>query len=149
MNFSKKTVISTITIGLILIAIFGQRFYKSQPIKKIEQIKSEAQNQEPRVVSTNPELKENPVLLPTQTIEITFNMPLENAGEFKSRIDDFKDYKVELSNDKKTAKIIPTKPFELGKSFTIFIDQDTKFDGKKRLNQGIHFNFRTIDYHGV
>ena len=110
---------------------------------------AEIKNKEPRVISTNPELKDNPTLLPTQTIEITFNIPLENVGEFKNRIDDFKDYKIELSNDRKTAKIIPTKPFELGKSFTIFILPDSKFDGKKKLNQGEHFNFRTIDYHGV
>lgn len=152
MTLSRKIVISIIiALGLILIAIFNQGLYKNEPLKKLEPPNTEASTQtdQPKIVSVKPDFKQNPIILPDQNIEIEFNLPLENIGEFKHRIDVFKDYETKISLDRKTVTIIPKKPFDLGKSFTLFILGDTKFDGHKTLGIEQHFSFRTIAYHGV
>lgn len=150
-GFKKIAIAAVAIIGLLLILIFKNGF--GTPFKATGQapsvVSNSAQAEYAEVVSTKPQLKDSPVILPNQIIEITFNLPLENIGEFKHRIDDFKDYKAELSNDKKTVLIIPVKPFELGKSYTIFISKESKFDGKKRLRDSTHFTFHTIEYRGV
>lgn len=104
---------------------------------------------EPRVVSTNPTNLDYAVILPTQTVEITFNLPIENEGEFKNSLEPKADYQIKLSDDRKTAKIIPLKPFTLGTDFTLFIKPDTKFDGKKTLGHDLYYHFKTIEYKGV
>jgi len=107
------------------------------------------QNDSPRIVSTKPEPLENAIISASDVIEITFNRPLENVGEFKLRIEPKVDVKVELSSDRKTAKIIPVKPYELGAGYTIFIGPDSKFDGVGEWRQDSSFHFRTIRYRGV
>ncbi len=152
MGFSKKALIPiVIAVGLILIAIFGRGLYQPTPLPKIATPNAEAANQDssPKIVSVRPDFNQNPIILPDQNIEIEFNLPLENIGEFKHRIDTFKDYETKISLDRKTVTIIPKKPFDLGRSFTLFILGDTKFDGHKTLGVEQHFSFRTIAYHGV
>lgn len=148
--------IAIATISLILIALFKGGFYKTTPaINNTSTPQVNTQTGEidlgdgMKIISTNPKALDNSVILPTQTIEITFNLPLENVGEFKNRIEPKADYKVELSSDRKTAKIIPQTPFNLGTSYTLFILPDTKFDGKKRLQRDFIFHFSTINYNGA
>ncbi|MBU1031839.1 hypothetical protein KKE03_02890, partial [Patescibacteria group bacterium] len=101
------------------------------------------------IVSTKPDPLEDTIIPATATIEITFNRPLENVGEFKLRMEPKIDYKIELSGDRKTAKIIPVKPYQLGTTYTIFIGTETKFDGVGRWGEEKIFHYRTISYRGV
>ena len=137
----------------VLILIFKRGLY-SQPQSNTPPPPSQAQNSEekdaePKVISTAPSPLDEATILPNQTLEITFNQPLENVGEFKNRLEPKADYKVVLSDDRKTARIIPTQTFPLGTGFTLFILPDTKFDGKKTLGRDIQYHFKTINYQGV
>lgn len=96
------------------------------------------------IISTSPSPLDGATILPGQDITINFNKPLENAGQLKIRFDPAIDYQVKLSNDRKTATI--TAPFELGKSYTLFILGESKFDGALRLGGDKVFHFKTIDF---
>lgn len=151
MKLSKIIIIlvfSTIAIGLFFV------FKKDEPsLTNQQQAQSSpapiSQNDKPQIVSTKPDPLEDSIVSATDTIEITFNRPLENVGEFKSRLEPKIDYKVELSSDRKTARIIPTKPFQLGTTYTLFIGTETKFDGVGRWGEEKIFHFKTIKYTGV
>lgn len=152
LSFKQKLITGIVVIGLILIAVFqkGSDNKKSEVGNQSSDKKQETQvSDEPRLVSTNPSPLNNATILPTQTVEFTFNQPLENRGELKFEIKPTAQVDIQLSNDKKTAKIIPTKPYLLGQTYTINIKTDTKFDNKKRLPDGLNFTFKTIDYRGV
>lgn len=103
----------------------------------------------PKIVSTKPDPLEGSIVSTTEIVEITFNRPLENVAEFKNRIDPEIDYKVELSGDRKTARILPAKPYILGTTYTLFIGPETKFEGVGRWGEEKVFHFRTIRYTGV
>lgn len=103
----------------------------------------------PQIVSTKPDPLNENIVSATEEIEITFNRALENVGEFKSRIEPKVEYKVELSGDRKTAKIIPAKPYNLGTTYTLFIGPETKFDGVGRWGEEKVYHFKTIKYTGV
>lgn len=114
-------------------------------------------NEKPEVISTNPKFGEDPiVLLPNQTIEVTFNLPFENTGEVKNQIDPKADLKIELSSDRKTVKFTPTSPLKLGTSYTLSILPNSKFNispgneqTKKVLDHNIDLHFKTLDYRGI
>lgn len=146
----KQKIIGIIAvIGSILILIFQQGLYNKPTASVEKQSEKQIQTDTPEIVSTNPSPLEESILWAMQPIEITFNLPLENAPEFKHKMDPKYDYKVELSDDKKTIRIIPTKPLPLGKGFTLFIQADTKLEGNKTLGRDYIFHFRTIEYRGV
>ncbi len=110
---------------------------------------SKNQSDSPRIVSTKPDPLNETIIPANQIIEITFNKPLQNVPEFKIRFEPKIDFKVELSADRKTAKITPTKSFELGAEFTLSIAPDTKFDGVGNWGVDKSFHFRTIKYRGI
>lgn len=114
------------------------------------QTASVSEKDKPQVVSTKPDPLEGAVMAADQIIEVTFNRPIENIGEFKIRLDpgDTK-FKLELSSDRKTGKIIPDPSFELGTGYTLFIGTETKFDGVGRWGEEKIFHFRTIKYRGI
>ncbi len=139
---------------LILLIILGFWYFtqkKETPaISTKPEIKQTVSvNDPPQIISTNPDPLEDNIVSSNQTIEITFNRPLQNSGEFKLRIEPKLDVKIELSSDRKTAKIIPVKPFELGVTYTIFIGPETKFDGVQNWGQEKIYHFRTVSYRGV
>src|SRR5258708_24120184 len=101
-----KLVFIAATSLAIVFLIGYQRLKKEVPLPSKLPASTQT-SEEPKVVLLKPDLKQNPIIIPTQAIEITFNLPLENVGEFKNRIDTFKDYTVKLSDDRKTAKITP------------------------------------------
>lgn len=107
------------------------------------------QTEEPKIISTKPDPLENAVVSATEIVEITFNRPLENIGEFKFRIDPKAEIKIELSPDRKTAKIIPQTPYELGVTYTIFIGPETKFDGVGNWGKEAIYHFQTIKFRGI
>lgn len=152
LSLKQKIMILVTLIGAVLILIFQRGIY-GQDYKVFPQPTTHptenTDNNEPKIVATQPPTLDEAIIAPTQTIEITFNLPLENVGEFKYRIDPQPDLKVSLSDDRQTAKIAPTTPFKLGTTFTLFILPDTKFDGKKNLGREIIYHFKTIEYKGV
>jgi hypothetical protein len=148
MSTKTKIIAAVVAIGVILIAIFQFGLGGPGAERGVDTIQTES----PVVVATNPAAmkeKKTVVVLPTQSIEITFNQPLENVPETRITIEPKADYKVELSSDKKTIKIIPVTPYSLGQGYSLFIKADTKFDGKKTLGSDVDFHFATISYNGV
>lgn len=149
---SWKIKIIIIIIALALIAIFLKTASNktATPTPSPTSSSSSVSNDDkPKIVSTKPDPLEDTIISATDIVEITFNRPLENVGEFKSHIEPKIDYKVELSGDRKTAKIIPAKPYQLGTTYTLFIKPDTKFDGVGDWRQDKTFHFKTITYRGV
>lgn len=148
MSTKAKIIAVVVTIGAILIAIFQFGLGGAVTPRPADLSTSDSIT----VVSTNPsQMKEKKtvVVLPTQTIEISFNQPLENLPETKIVIEPKADYKVELSDDRKTLKIIPVTPYALGQGYSLFVKGETKFDGKKTLGSDVDFHFATISYNGV
>lgn len=140
-------------LGLIIIIILAvitiTLWPKTGAKPEIKIPTPQPQNQKPQIISTKPDPLEEAIVSATEVIEITFNKPLENKGEFKLKIDPNIDFKIELSSDRKTAKIIPENPYELGKTYTIFIGTETKFDGIGRWGEEKIFHIKTIPYRGV
>lgn len=138
-------------IVIILLTLVWKLTPKKIPSKSVQPSDTSAtvQTTAPQLLTISPDPKTTTVILPNQTITLTFNLPLVNGDEMKLRVETFKDYRIELSGDKKTAKIIPTKPYPLGQSFTFFISPEAKFEGGKTLGHDEHFSFSTIEYRGV
>ena len=145
----KKTIIiSIIVITVIIIITFVLKRPGGNPQPE-NTPPPQTQEDKPQIISTKPEPLEEAIISATEVIEITFNKPLENKGEFKLRIDPKIDFNIELSSDRKTAKIIPVKPYELGKTYTIFIGTETKFDGVGRWGEEKIYHVKTVTYRGV
>lgn len=148
MSIKKLLIVIPIIFIIAIVLWRGNRSSQSPsppPAPASEQPKSE----QPRVVSTIPNPLDGTIIATDQKIEITFSHPLENAPELKLRIEPKLDYKVELSSDRKTAKITPANSYDLGVSYTLFIMPDSKFDGGARLDGEKIFHFQTIRYRGV
>lgn len=146
----RKVAIFIVAVIVILVGVF---LWKSRtptiPSASPTPSASVSASDKPQIVSTKPDPLEETTVGPSDIIEITFNRPLENVGEFKSRMEPNIEYKVELSGDRKTARIIPTKPYQLGTTFTMFIGPESKFDGVGRWGEEKVYHFRTIKYTGV
>ncbi|MDP3758730.1 MAG: hypothetical protein Q8Q86_03350, partial [Candidatus Daviesbacteria bacterium] len=139
---------------IIIIVIFtGAFFWKSRtpakPSTPPAPSASVSPSDKPTIISTKPNPLDETIVSATEVVEITFNRPLENVGEFKVRIEPKTDYKLELSGDRKTARIIPVKPYQLGTTYTLFIGTETKFDGVGRWGEEKIYHFKTITYRGV
>lgn len=139
----KKNIKLIIFIIFIIVIILG--FRQDKPSSSPPPA---SQPDAPRLISTKPDPLEDTIIAADQIIEITFSHALENVPEFKTKIEPKIDYQIELSADKKTAKIIPEALFELGTTYTLFITQDSKFEGGGRLPQELNFHFRTVRYRG-
>ncbi len=140
----KKIIIFLAVITIVIIILF---LWQNKP----QQISSPAPTplqETPQLISTKPDPLDETIVSSTEVIELTFSRPLENVPEFKIKIEPKPDYRVELSGDKKTAKIIPVAPFELGTTYTLFVTQDSKFEGGGKLEKELNFHFRTIKYRG-
>lgn len=135
-----------VTIGFIYIRQANHA--TKNPIASTANPKAD-QNDTPRIVSTKPDPLDNGIISATQVIEITFNRPLQNVPEFRVKIGPDAVFKVELSTDRKTAKIIPTKPYALGTTYNLYIGPETKFDGVGNWGEDKTFQFQTIKYNGV
>lgn len=137
--------------GFIILAAMAVALLWPKSSAKLENTTKQevSQTDSPQIVSTKPDPLEDTIIGGSDTIEISFNRPLENVGEFKIRLETKKDFKVELSSDRKTAKIIPSTPYDLSTTYTLFIGPDTKFDGVGAWGQEKIYHFRTIKYSGV
>ena len=148
---SKKTLYagSSILIIIILLLIFNKSTSKVNTTSNPTSQPPSGQSDPPKIISTKPDPLDNTVIPADQVIEITFNRSLQNVPEFRIRFDPVVDYKVELSGDRKTAKIIFNKPLDLGTTYNLDILPETKFDGVGNWGQDKSFQFRTIKYTGV
>lgn len=154
-NLKRKIIAIVGIIGTLLIFIF-YRGLGGKP-ENIENKKSQDQEVQQTsqdenkdiITSTKPSPLNEATILASQNIEVTFNYPIQNIPEFKHRIDPKLDYKIELSSDRKTVKIIPAKQFELGTAYTLYIQPGTKFDGRTELDKEILYHFRTVNYTGI
>lgn len=146
-----KIIVILVLIILGVGLFFSFKKNSPEPARPQAQINPVPADQDkiPKIISTRPDPLENSIVSTTEIVEITFNRPLENIGEFKNRIDPEIDYKVELSGDRKTARILPAKPYILGTTYTLFIGPETKFEGVGRWGEEKVFHFRTITYRGV
>lgn len=103
----------------------------------------------PQIVTTEPDLGNIPFVAQDQIISVTFNRPVENPGEFKHLLEPKTKYRLEASQDRKTIKIIPEEPYQLGVEYTFIIKPETKFDGAMTLGEEKILHFRTIQYRGI
>ena len=147
MKILKIIIIIIIILGPLAIFAYSQIKPESETSK--ETIPSISDNDSPKIVSTKPTPLEEATVPAVDSIEITFNKPLQNPSEFKVRIEPKIDFKIELSSDKKVGKIILEKPLDLGMSYTLYIGRDTKFDGVGEWGMDKEFHFRTVSYKGI
>lgn len=143
----KKVIFVLIILGVVLTGVFY--FKKEVSVKPEPVTQTPKQSNETMIVSTKPNPLDETIIPADQIIEITFNKSLQNAPEFKVKIEPKVDFKIELSPDRKTAKITFTKPLDLGASYALSIAPDTKFDGIGEWRQNKEFHFRTITYKGI
>lgn len=148
MNNKTAIVLAIIVLGILLAFGWSKLPRNSTPVSKL-QTPAVSEKDKPQIVSTKPDPLEGTIISASDTIEISFNRPLENVGEFKVRLDPMAEFKLELSGDRKTGKIIPVKPYELGAGYTIFIGPESKFDRVGRWGEEKIFHFRTIKYRGI
>ncbi|MBI2600535.1 Ig-like domain-containing protein [Candidatus Daviesbacteria bacterium] len=150
---SKGKIIFLSTIILILLFLAGFFLSNNKDGDGDGNIDTSSQavvdDSKPRVVSVQPTQQEAPFITQNQVITVTFNMPVENTGEFKHKIEPELKYRLEPSADRKVIKITPEEPYLLGTEYTLFIKPETKFDGKKTLNEEKIYHFKTIQYRGV
>lgn len=154
----QKLIAAIIAIGLALIVIFQMGFYKRPvALNNVGAPKNEAaapvqsQADKAQLVATKPGPLEGAVVLPAQSIELTFDSRLQNSlDEFKHSINPPLEHTLKLSDDHKTVTITPKTSFQVGMGYTLTIKQDTKFeDPKKHLEKDIEFHFQTLQYSGV
>lgn len=153
---TNKIVLTKLFFALLIItAVIGIYIYMQTPQTTApaqpqpEPTAKQSNDNQPKVVSIKPDPQAAPVLLPTQTIEITFNIPVENPGEFKHKFDPQFDYEVKISDDRKTIIIRPKATYPLGQGITFIISPETKFDNKEKLEGEVIYHFQTIQYRGV
>lgn len=146
---TKNRVISIIVaVGTVLIAVFAMGLYSKTPSTPPPPTKQTNQESGVKVVSTNLSEGDVSVISPTQDIEITFNKPMVQDNT-RISMDPKIGYRTELSSDHKTIKIIPDKPFDLGKDYTLTIKSGYGTDTSEHLDSDQVFHFKTISYNGV
>lgn len=145
-----------ILIAFILFATGGVFFWNQKITEKtLENPAQVVLNNKLQVVSTNPDPLDGATVLPTQSIEITFNKPLVRS-EFKYRLDPETDHVLMVVNGSgsnkdisKTFQITFNKPLELGKGYTLFILPGTHTEDGIRFDKDQNFTFHTINYRGI
>ena len=145
----KSLALNTAILVLILASLAIILLNNSQPQQQSPQSTDQVKHDQPEIISTKPDPLEEAVVSATEQIEITFSHPLENSDQAKFRLEPKVDYKIVLSQDRKTAKIVPQKPYDLGSTYTLFILPDSKFDGIGQWGKEKIFHFKTIKYRGV
>lgn len=142
----KKLLTIIIIIFITIIVVMVSKNYSIKPEAQIPK-------EELKILSTNPNPLENATILPTSSIEITFNKPF-TASEFKHRFDPELEHEVETVNGinnsyGQTFKIRFKKPLQLGSGYTLFILPNTHTENGLKLDKEIIYHFKTIEYRGV
>lgn len=137
-------------LGAILVVVFTFGLYPKPATPPIETNNQQVKNPEPgvKVLGGNLSKDGTVVIAPTQALDITFNKPMVR-DDARIILDPKVDYKVEISSDHKTIKIIPEKAFDLGKDYTLTIKSGYGTDTGEKLDTDLTFKFKTISYTGV
>lgn len=139
-------VVTSVILIALAIKIFGNHPYSASPSP---QPSSTPQPQSPQIVSVLPSPLDGAIILPTQSISVTFSEAFLTAGGFKYTLEPNIDHKISISGDAKTMTITPNKPYDFNQSYTLHISSDTTFDNGKKLGSDKDFHFRIINYSGV
>lgn len=142
-----------ITVPLLLIILVGFFIYQFFILKQPSEQKSEppvSVQQKATVLSLNPDISSpNTIVSATQTIEINFSDPLENLDQFKHKFEPETKFKLAISDDKKTVRITPEEPLDLGAEYTLFIYPYSKFEGGKELDSEKIYHIKTVKFKGL
>lgn len=146
-----KKALPLIIVGIIVVIVLGKLFSAKNPTQKILTPPSPTsqQSENPQLLSTSPSPLDQATILPIQVLEFIFNQPLVNVPEVKWTLEPKADLQATISDDRKTFKLTPQKPFTLGVLYTLTIKADTKFESKKFLDHDLQYHFKTIEYKGV
>lgn len=148
----KKLLIFTVIVLVGAVFIWnGPNSKKSNPPPSQKATAPATQTDTPQLVATKPDPLDEAIIVPGQTVELTFNLAIENIGEFKHRLEPLTTkYQAKLSDDRKSVIITPSSgAFPVGTTFTLFVSPETKFDGGKRMNNELIIHFKTVDFRGV
>lgn len=142
-----------LALGVLLIALFSSGLYSTMLGSSTQNtsppVTTSTPSDEPSIVKTIPDNLDQSTILPNQTLEITFSHTLVNLPETRWEIQPSVDIRSELSDDRKTLRLIPNTPFNLGQGYTLFIRPDTKIEGKRLLEKEYIYHFKTIEFKGA
>lgn len=139
-----------IILGLTFNFLWGNKMKNSvvQPQKTATQTQ-----QSLKIISTEPDQLDGVTILPTDSIEITFNKPI-SVSEFKHHFDPEVEHSVEAIGQTSSKgayqfKITFKKPLELGAGYTLFIESATHTQEGDTLDHEYNYHIKTIGYRGV
>ncbi len=140
-----------IILGFALNFLWGVKV--KQTPDNVQGIIPQKQSDHLRVVSAKPPSLDGATILPTDSLEITFNKPV-SLSEFKHHFDPDVKHDVEpvgQSNPKGaySFKITFKKPLELGAGYTLFIESATHTQDGETLDREYNYHIKTIGYRGV
>jgi hypothetical protein len=148
----KILIVLAILVG-IGVVIFWQ-FSKPSQIQQTPETETPPQEEQLKIIKTNPDPLEGATILPTQSIEITFNKVIPRS-EFKHLLDpEIKNYEVESvggdSTKGPTIRINFKEPLQLGVGYSLTIYQHTRSEKEEdKLDKEYLYHFKTIQYKGV
>ena len=152
LSLRQKIIAAVIALGLGLIALFSMGLYHHSPAPLPPSASSQnqvADENKPKLISTNPTSLDLATIVPTQVIELNFSQSLVGELDVHITLDPKIDFKLTVSADHKTAKITPIKPYDLGQSYTLNVTSGTRFEGDKTLDHDYTYHFKTLPYNGV
>lgn len=139
---------------VIMIAVTGFVLINKPAGQDQKSPTQEAQNDQLKIVSTDPDPLDDATILPTQSITITFNKVIPKT-EFKYKFEpEIAGAEVEALNGSDSTngivmKISFKKPLDLGMGFTLKILGSTRTDKKENLDSDYNYHIKTIQYKGV
>lgn len=145
----KKAVIPIIVIVILLGGFLLWKGSESSP--QLSPVQSTTDTNL-TIISTNPASLDGATISPSQPIEVTFSKPI-SISDFKYKLEPDIDHDVAATGQSgsfgQTFRITFKKPLELGATFTLTINSDTKVSDKEKLDKEYNYHVQTISYKGV
>lgn len=155
-KLSSKQIIAGLVglLGILLILIFGKGFYSAPQPTPTSELKTEVGIVKDlgkiKILSTNPSNLNGKTLLPTDSIEITFDTPTEAFDpSYHVVVEPKADLNVKISSDLKTITIKPAKSWAVGTTYHLLIKDNLKFVGELVLGENVKFDFNTLAIKGI
>ena len=151
---------SKIFLGLcaFLIIAFGLFMFtrvNKSPVNNGEKAnQAEISDNQLKIIATNPNPLDDATILPTQSIEITFNKIIPKS-EFKHEFSpEIPSHEVEAlngpdANNGSVMKINFKEPLQLGAGYSLTISSGTRTGDGKSIDKEYIYHFKTIQYKGV
>lgn len=146
----KQIVLGALIIIVVATFLVKGSVLQDKSTKKAPEINTKQEEDQLKIISTNPNPLDEAVILPTQSIEFKFNKSI-SVSEFKHRLDPEVGHKIEAEENSTgtTIRITFDKPLELGNGYTLFVLSNTNSKDKSSLGQEFQYHFSTIKYKGV